>query len=171
MKKDYGNPAVVTHLKLKNLFDKPQINPNDRTALRRYHQQLKSTITWLQIMGYQSSVSSIENLTKAVTRLPNKLRYSFYKYSKDSLSCEGSMSLKDFEMWLDSILRQYFNPLADIIASKDNNKNNKDRKERERTEKITTLNGTSKEIKCWLCQKNHKKWNCEEFKSKPVEEK
>ena len=117
LKRDFGNPTVVSHLKLKQLLDKPQIATNDRTNLRRYHQQLKSTITWLKVMGYHSALTSTENLTKAVIRLPNKLRQSFYKMSKDSLSYVGSVTLIQFENWLEARLQEYFNPIADIIAS------------------------------------------------------
>ena len=45
LKRDFGNTTVVTHAKLKNLLDKSQIPLNDRASLRRFHQQLKSTVT------------------------------------------------------------------------------------------------------------------------------
>ena len=46
-KREFGNPNVVTHLKLKLLFDQPQIKAVDRASLKLYHQKLKSTNTWL----------------------------------------------------------------------------------------------------------------------------
>ena len=71
---------VVTHLKLKSVFDKPQIRSGERIALREFQQSLKCVITWLETMGYSFSLTSTEHLTKAVKRLPNFLRHSFYKY-------------------------------------------------------------------------------------------
>ena len=41
LKREYGNPLLVSHLKLKKLFDQPQIKNQDRTALREYQHQLK----------------------------------------------------------------------------------------------------------------------------------
>ena len=79
-KRDFGDPLVVTHLKLKSVFDKPQIKSLCRTALREFQQSLKCVITWLETMGYSFSLTSTEHLTKAVKRLPNFLRHSFYKY-------------------------------------------------------------------------------------------
>ena len=48
LKRDFGNPGVVTHLKIKSVFDAPQIYANGRVELRRFHQQLKCCITWFQ---------------------------------------------------------------------------------------------------------------------------
>ena len=28
LKRDFGNPLLVSHLKIKSIFDQPQINPN-----------------------------------------------------------------------------------------------------------------------------------------------
>ena len=80
LKRDVGDPLVVTHLKLKSVFDKPQIKSLYRTALREFQQSLKCVITRLETMGYSFSLNSTEHLTKAVKRLPIVLRHSFYKY-------------------------------------------------------------------------------------------
>jgi len=45
LKHDFGNPFVVSHMKLKSLFEKPQINNNDRTSIRQFHQELKCVNT------------------------------------------------------------------------------------------------------------------------------
>ena len=66
LKREFGHPAVVANLKLKALFDQPQIHSFDRVALRNYHQQLKCTTTWFTSMDYQSAIYSTEKLTKAV---------------------------------------------------------------------------------------------------------
>ena len=96
LKRNFGNPLVVSHMKIKSILEKPQILHNDRDALRQFHQKLKSTITWLDSMGYTSAITSSENLTKAVTRLPHRLRQSFYKSMKYKVSIE-TMTLRDFE--------------------------------------------------------------------------
>ena len=83
LKRDFGHPLVVTHLKLKPVFDKPQIKSGDRIALREcdiMQCDIKCVITWLGTMDYLFSLNSIEHLTKTVKRLPNFLRHSFYKY-------------------------------------------------------------------------------------------
>ena len=74
LKRDFGNPVLVSHLKIKSIFDQPQIKPNDKIRLRKYHQQVKITNTWLLSMGYENPILSYENLSKVVTRLPNYLR-------------------------------------------------------------------------------------------------
>ena len=42
LKREYGNPLLVSHLKLKKLFDQLQIKNQDRTAFHEYQHQL----TW-----------------------------------------------------------------------------------------------------------------------------
>ena len=50
-KRDFFNPALVSHLKIKSLLDQPQLKANSKTGLRHYHQQIKTTNTWLMSMG------------------------------------------------------------------------------------------------------------------------
>ena len=38
-KSDFGNPLLISHGKLKLLFDQLQIKSTDRISLRRFHQQ------------------------------------------------------------------------------------------------------------------------------------
>ena len=179
LKRDYGNPVVVSQLKLNAILDLPQLQSNDRTALRRYYQQLSSTIMWLKSMGYNSSISSTENLTKAVARLPNYLRNQFYKTSKDKIFTEGGMDLHDFQKWLDSKLKEQFNPIASLIAEQDlkakkATKTPKIESERKirtfATKAVTYEKQTKGQLKCWICEGDHKVSNCKNFIDKKVEE-
>ena len=34
LKRDFGNPVLVSHLKVKSVFDQPQIKPNDKIGLK-----------------------------------------------------------------------------------------------------------------------------------------
>ena len=70
--RDFGSPLLISHFRLKCLFDKPQIRANDRITLRQFHQELKLAITWLMSVGYKVPIFSSENLTKAIIRLPNQ---------------------------------------------------------------------------------------------------
>ena len=58
LKRELGHSIVVADLKLKALFDQPQIHRRDRVALRNYHQQFKCTTTWFTSMDYQSAIYS-----------------------------------------------------------------------------------------------------------------
>ena len=70
LKRDFGNPVLVSHLEIKALLDQTQLKANIKTGLRHYHQQIKTTNTWLMSMGYQNPILSYENLSKTVARLP-----------------------------------------------------------------------------------------------------
>ena len=76
-KQDFGNPLVVSYKQVKAVLDQPQIQANDKTSLRRYHQGLRSTVIWLKSMRYNSAIQSVENVTKAVMRLPRFMRSKF----------------------------------------------------------------------------------------------
>ena len=58
LKRDYGNPIIVSHLRVKSLFEFPTIKSNDRIALRNFHQKLKITITWLKSIGCEVPIKS-----------------------------------------------------------------------------------------------------------------
>ena len=79
LKRDYGSPIIVSHLRVKSLFEFPPIKSNDRIALRNFHQKLKKTITWLKSKGYEVPIKSNENLAKALLCLPYNMRNEFYK--------------------------------------------------------------------------------------------
>ena len=84
-KQEFGQFLFVANLKLKVLFEQPQTNRRYRVALTNYHQQLKWTTAWFTSIDCQSAIYSNENLTKAVMRLPEIRRKSFYKTTKDTL--------------------------------------------------------------------------------------
>ena len=55
LKRDFGNPVLVSHLKIRSIFDQPQqIKPNDKIGLRKYHQQVKIINAWLLPMGHEN---------------------------------------------------------------------------------------------------------------------
>ena len=97
LKRDFGNPLLVSHAKLKLLFDQPQIKGVDRMSLRRFHQHLKINNTWLLSMGYDTPILSNENLTKVILRLPTFLRREFFKATGDSNMLDGSVNLITLE--------------------------------------------------------------------------
>ena len=185
LKRDFGNPAVVSHLKLKSILDKPQIASNDRISLRQYQQQLKSTITWLKSIGYTSYLSSTDVLTRAVMRLPIHLRQSFFKTSRKHNFTEGETTLMEFESWLSDKLLEYFNPIANLISSHE--EESKLRKKPNIKELIKTnyqhqsmvtspennfipsekvrVSCSSAKLKCWLCSQNHRLQDCNQFLS------
>ena len=71
------------------------------------------------IHDYQSAICSTENLTKTVKRLPETLRKSFYKATKDVSFVSGDVTLIEFEWWLDNRLKEYFNLIANITAKQE----------------------------------------------------
>ena len=114
LKREFGNTLLVSHLRLKSMFNKPQIKANDRSALREFHQQIKLNITWLSSLGYITPLYSYDSVTKAILRLPFHLRKEFYKHTKDASLTDGTLNLIMFESWLDKQLKVYFNPLVEV---------------------------------------------------------
>ena len=176
LKRDFGNPVVVSQLKLKSLLEQPQIASNDKISLRRFHQQLSTTNTWLKTMGYKSALISTENLAKAVARLPHYLRNQFYKNSAGKISIEGGMNLIDFERWLENKLKEHFNPISALIndfEKRDKPPSNKSGKLPNDSYKVrtyTTQHSTkTSSFKCFVSDQNHKLVACNDFKEKPVE--
>ena len=82
LKREFGNPVVACHLKMKELFKQPPIKGNDRTSSRQYYQFVKYHNTRLLSMGYHHALKPTDTISKAVQRLPNNLRHSFYKYTQ-----------------------------------------------------------------------------------------
>ena len=134
LKSNFGNPMVVPFLKLKSVLDSPQITNENRTGLRAFHQQLKSVITWLNSIGDTSSINSIENTTKTITRLPRYLRPKFYRDFKDAKLNNQSLNLTTFENWLANKVAELFNPISTIIDHQEKQKRDF-RKDSHRAEK------------------------------------
>ena len=121
-------------------------------------------------MGYSTAIESTEHLTKAVMRLPNQLRTSFYKSTKNYNFLNGDVTLIEFEHWLENRVKEYFNPIANIITDNELRKREKPFK--------STVNGTYLPFKnedndpcCWLCKQKHRLMNCPEFINKSLDEK
>ena len=139
LKRQFGNPLMVSYLKLMEVLELPPIQHDDQNSLRNYHQKLKTIVTWLKTMGYDGALKSVENVTKAVMRLPKYLRQKFYRNFKIINYNEREMNLEIFENWLGERIYDMNNPLALIIeteikrkqqANKDYQKTTKDKHQR-----------------------------------------
>ena len=124
MKPDFGNPLVVSYKKVKAVLDQPQSQLNEKTSLRRYPENLRATVIWLKSMGYNSAIQSVENITKAVMRLPRLMRSKFYQDFQDSTYDNNDLNLEYFEKWLANRLTEMFNPIAAIIETRESRKQN-----------------------------------------------
>ena len=167
LKREYENPLLVSHPKLKKLFDQPQIKNQDRTALREYQHQLKCSNTCFLSMGYYDAITSTENLAKTVKRLPNYLRQNFYESTRDYDS--ENVTLIEFEKWFQIRKSHLFNTIANIIASQETK--SKDVPPHARSNHGKILQSEDNILTCWLCNDKHKLHQCEMFKSKSLPEK
>ena len=70
-------------------------------------------------MGYHSAIRSTDNITKAVTRLPNYLCNKFYKEFKSNDIDENKVDLLECSHWLDERLSEAQNPIPLIINAEE----------------------------------------------------
>ena len=105
LKRDFGNPLLISHVKFKLLFDQPQFKSADRISLRRFRQRLKISHAWLLSMGYSTPILFINilYLTKVVMRLPSFLRREFFNATKNSNMLVGSVNLIKLKIGLKKI--------------------------------------------------------------------
>ena len=75
-------------------------------------------------MEYNSAIQSVENITKAVMRLPRFMRSKFYQDFQDSTYDNNDLNLEYFEKWLANRLTEMFNPIAAIIETRESRKQN-----------------------------------------------
>ena len=180
LKRDYGNPTVVSYLKLKDLFDQPQLQAKNQPAIRSFQQQLKTTVIWLSSMGCHSAIRSADNITKTVARLPNYLCNMCYKEFKRNDIDEYKADLWKFSHWLDERLSEVHNPIALIIKLKKNRKKKlkKLSSKHKDSSRIHSLREDNKDDKtnqknfkiiCWLCTGNHKMSNCKKPRNESTE--
>ena len=128
LKWNFGNPEVVSYLKLKTVLDLPQLPPNDYNGLGAYHQTLKATVTWLVSMGYNVAIKSTESVTKAVFRLLKYMRSKFCRNFEGKLYDKTEHNLQVFVRWLGCKLDKIYNPIAVIIESEERKKLKKEQK-------------------------------------------
>ena len=112
LKREFGNSYAVSHLKLKEVLNLPQISEDDSKGLRHFHQQIKGVVTWLNSMGYSASLKATESVTKAVMRLPKNLRSSFYKHFNNENFDENKINLITFEKRLANKVQYTFKPYS-----------------------------------------------------------
>ena len=113
---------VVSFLKLKSVLDLPEVTNENRAGLRAFHQQLKFVITWLNSMGDTFAINSIENATKAITKLLRYLRSKFYRDFKDAKLNNQSLKLTKFEIWLRNKFAELFYLISAIIDHQEKHK-------------------------------------------------
>ena len=90
LKEDFGNPSLVSHRRLSQLFNRKPISSNDKVSLQQFHQELKQNNTWLLSISYETPLLSYENLSKAIATLPHNLRQYFFKATRNSNILDGS---------------------------------------------------------------------------------
>ena len=71
---------------------------------------------WFNSIDDVSAINLIENITKAITRLPRYLRSKFYWDFRDAKLNNQSLSLQTFKIWLGNQV----NKLYDLISAIDN---------------------------------------------------
>ena len=64
IKRDFGNPLLVAHKRLLQLFNRKPISSKNNVSLRQFHQELKRNNTWLLSISYETPLLSYENLQK-----------------------------------------------------------------------------------------------------------
>ena len=156
-------------MKLKAVFDQTQIHSRDRVALLNYHQQFKCITTWFLSMDCQSAIYSIENSTKAVKRLPVILCESIYKATKDFSFVSGEVTLIEFERWLESCLKKYFNLIPNMITRQEKIPKASPCKAKTNV-KTTDRKSTDKQIVCLLCNQPHRLIECEKCIKRNLQE-
>ena len=186
LKRNFGNPVVVSYMKLKTVVDLPQLPPNDYNGLRVYHQTLEVTVMRLVSMGCNAAIKSTEGITKAVHRLPKYMKSKFQRDFEEKLYGETKYNLQVFERWLGSKLDEIYNPKAVIIKSEEKKKLKKEQKSSNNcnlpkdgyvyrtfllSEDSKKDNEGKKELRCWICRRNHKVTDCNEIKNKAYNEK
>ena len=97
LKRNFGNPQLVTFLKSKLVLDPPQSSSDNHTRLKSFPQLLKLLNTWLESIDNISSADSTEYISKTVIRLPENLRSQFYKDLQENTFSNYHIKLKDFE--------------------------------------------------------------------------
>ena len=123
-------------------------------------------------MGYHQALKSTETISKAVQCLPNHLRHSFYKYTQIHIDPNKSLSLLQFEQWLQITVHQYFNPLANVVTSQESYKfKQRTSHELARNNHLQLDSSNNSTIKCWFFSEAHKLPSCPRYQSKSLADK
>ena len=133
-------------------------------------------------MGDISAINSIENTTKAITRLSRFLRSKFFRDFKDAKLKNQSLNLTTSEIWLGNKVAELFNPMSAIIDHQQKQRRDfhKDshcleRDNRNPYRKFLALaegtpNYQSNILRCWLSSKDHKIAEYHQFVTLSVDE-
>ena len=143
---------------------------------------MRSAIAWLNSIGATSAINSIENTTKAITRLLRNLRSIFYRDFKDAKMNNQTLNLTTFKIWPRHRADELFNPISTIIYHQEKQKRDlhKDSHclERENRNPYRTFlamgegmwNHQPNILRCRLCYKDHKIAKCNQFVTISIDE-
>lgn len=102
LKWNLRKPQLVKFLKLRSVLDLPQFWTVNHASLRSLHQliftSLQLLITSLETMGNISTITSTENLLKAVIGPPKNLRSEFYKDFKENTFSNSQIKIRLWKM-------------------------------------------------------------------------
>ena len=123
-------------------------------------------------MGYHHPLKSTKTIPTAVQSFHNHLRPSFYKYTEIHIDTNKSLSLLEFEKWLEITMHQYFNPIANIVVNQQSYKfKQHTSQEFTKNNHLQSYGSNNSTIKCWLCLKAHKLPFCPKSQSKSLADK
>ena len=94
----------------------------------------------------------------------------FFCFSDDLLSGFQKVSLLQFENWLDRKLRQFYNPIANIISNREGDKRTMNKNPNFLTNNQINFNDRD-DMKCRFCTETHRLNKYELFQSGTLEEK
>ena len=133
--------------------------------------------TWLESIDNISSEASIENISKAVIRLPKNLRFQFFKDFKENAFSNYYRKLKDFERWLGKKIDEFFNPTSALSEHQGKHLRVYQRgseKENKLTHRtfctLGVFDGQTNNIRCWLCNQNNEISECTQLIALPVDD-
>ena len=62
LKRDFSNSVLVSHLKMKLIFDQHEVNTSGKIGFRNYHQQVMITNTWVLSIGFENLTLSSNSI-------------------------------------------------------------------------------------------------------------
>ncbi|XP_071812845.1 uncharacterized protein [Apostichopus japonicus] len=162
LKMQFGQPHMILNSLMRELTDRQPIRPNDSDSLWDLIASMKKCHVTLTKLGYTGDLNSTSNLLKVQDLLPTHLQSAWVNNAHDILTKEKREPT--FNDLLGLLVRhaEVSSTMFGKYLAQSRSSNNRKRQGQGHVN-VRSNHISSKPIKCFICDGEHKIYTCKEF--------
>ena len=116
LKRRYGQPVLIARAVLDRVVNGKRMSPLSADRLLNFHSDVRDCVVNLKKMCYLADISSVENVRRVSSRIPQELNSSWNKFVVGFIHKNSNPTLIDFEQWLWERTEEIANPFSPDVT-------------------------------------------------------